>query len=136
MQLQLIDDLPFVTVTAAYQGQKAQIAHVLVDTGSAGTILAADSVGPIGIRPVLDDIPRFISGVGGAEVVYNRVVDYLKVGECHLPNFAIEVGGMDYGFDIFGILGMDFLTQSGAVINLKSKTIEFGPGRAKTTQAP
>ena len=45
---------------------------------------------------------------------------------CHrLSNFRIEVGGMDYGFEINGILGMDFLTQVGAIINLREQQIEF-----------
>jgi hypothetical protein len=32
---------------------------------------------------------------------------------------------MDYGFRINGILGMDFLTQAGAIINLQEMKIEF-----------
>lgn len=32
---------------------------------------------------------------------------------------------MDYGFEINGILGMDFLINAGAIINLRSMTIEF-----------
>jgi len=39
------------------------------------------------------------------------------VGEHQLPKFEIEVGGMDYGFDIQGILGMDFLRQTRAVLS-------------------
>lgn len=35
-----------------------------------------------------------------------------------LDNFKIEVGVMDYGFEINGILGMDFMKVVGAVINL------------------
>ena len=33
---------------------------------------------------------------------------------------------MDYGFEINGILGMDFLTSIGAVINLRELNISFG----------
>ena len=32
---------------------------------------------------------------------------------------------MHYGFEINGILGMDFLTQAGAIINLRELQIEF-----------
>ncbi len=42
----------------------------------------------------------------------------------NLP-FVIEIGGMDYGFDIQGILGMDFLTTAGAKIDLEKMEIEF-----------
>lgn len=53
MQLRLIDDLPFITVTAAYQNTSVDIPNVLVDTGSATTILAVDRVDAIQIVPEL-----------------------------------------------------------------------------------
>ena len=52
MQLVLRDNLPFVTVTLAYQGAQVTIANVLVDTGSARTIFAADVVANIHITPI------------------------------------------------------------------------------------
>ncbi len=66
-----------------------------------------------------------IGGIGGTEFVYSRQVDYLQVDNRKLFDFDIEVGGMDYGFEINGILGMDFLTQTGAIINLRELQIEF-----------
>lgn len=33
---------------------------------------------------------------------------------------------MDYGFEIGGILGMDFLRTAGAIIDLDALTIDFG----------
>jgi len=33
---------------------------------------------------------------------------------------------MDYGFDIAGIIGMDFLIQTAAIIDLKNLTIKQG----------
>jgi hypothetical protein len=32
---------------------------------------------------------------------------------------------MDYGFEIGGIVGMDFLSEAGAVLDLGSLTLEF-----------
>ena len=46
--------------------------------------------------------------------------------EASVSSFEVEIGGMDYGFEIQGILGMDFLRQTGAVISLKDMTVEFG----------
>lgn len=57
--------------------------------------------------------------------VFTRRVDSLQAGECSLPDFEIEVGGMDYGFEINGIPGMDFLLQAGAIINLRDMKIGF-----------
>lgn len=123
--LLLKDDLPFTTVTIAYQGAVLDIEHVLVDTGSATTILAADTVIAVQILPAPEDILHTIRGVGGTETVFTRRIDYLQVGEHKLSDFEIEVGGMDYGFEINGILGMDFLTRTSAIINLREMRITF-----------
>lgn len=125
MPLQLVDSLPYVTVRVGYAGRVVEIASVLVDTGSASTVLAADAVVLLGLVPRPDDELRTIRGVGGIETVFTRAVDHLEVGGQHLDGFEVEVAGMDYGFAISGILGMDFLIRSGAVVNLRTMTIEF-----------
>ncbi|MDI6769053.1 MAG: retropepsin-like aspartic protease [Anaerolineales bacterium] len=102
-----------------------EISQVLVDTGSASTVLAADIVFGIKIVPSPEDVLYSISGVGGSEAVFSRKVDYLQAGERKVSDFEVEIGGMDYGFEINGILGMDFLRQVGAIINLREMKIDF-----------
>jgi hypothetical protein len=53
-----------------------------------------------------------------------RRVDRLAVGDRGLDNFDVEIGEMDYGFEIGGILGMDFRAAR-AIVDLGSLTIEF-----------
>ena len=125
MKLTLQDELPFTTVKASYQGKVIEIPNTLIDTGSATTILSADVLSTLNIFPSPEDPLYTIRGVGGTEVVFVRKIDYLQLGECRLSSFEIEVGGMDYGFEINGILGMDFLKQAGAIINLKEMQIQF-----------
>jgi predicted aspartyl protease len=125
MHLQVKGDLPFITLIVAYQGSTVEISNVLVDTGSATSILSADQVSKIHLIPAPEDILYTIRGVGGSEVVFSRQVDYLQVGEQQVANFQIEVGGMDDGFDIDGILGMDFFTRAGAVIDLNKFELTF-----------
>jgi len=125
MRLLVRDNLPFTSVTVAYRGRFITLPEVLIDTGSARTILSADAVANIEIYPVPDDILYTIHGVGGSEVVFSRQVDYLQVGDRRLENFEIEVGGMDYGFEIRGILGMDFLHQAGVILDLADMSMQF-----------
>jgi len=125
MQLTLKDDLPFTTIRIAYRDMEIDISNILVDTGSASTILAADSVAQVGIIPEPEDILYTIRGVGGSEVVFTRQIDYVQVNQQRLTQFEVEIGGMDYGFDIKGILGMDFLRQAGVIINLRDLRLEF-----------
>jgi hypothetical protein len=125
MRLRLQDNLPFITVTLIYGSKQVEIPNVLIDTGSGGTIFAADEVAKIGIVPQSDDSLRHVHGVGGSEVVFMRQVEAIQLGEYTYTNFETEVGGMDYGFDIFGIWGMDFLLATGAQIDLAQLAIEF-----------
>ena len=125
MRLLLKDNLPFVSVFVSYQGRTIEIPDVLIDTGSGTTILAADIVESIQILPSPEDTLYTIRGVGGNEVVFACLVDKLGVGESKIDNFEVEIGGMDYGLAINGILGMDYLTQSKAIINLCDLEIQF-----------
>jgi len=102
-----------------------EIPQVLIDTGSGSTVLAADVVSAIQIIPSAEDVLYSIRGVGGSEAVFSRKVDYLQVGVCMVSDFEVEIGGMDYGFEINGILGTDFLLRVGAIINLRAMKIEF-----------
>ncbi|KPA16184.1 hypothetical protein MHK_003605 [Candidatus Magnetomorum sp. HK-1] len=118
MKLEILYNLPFISIEVSYKGASINISNILIDTGSASTILAADSVKEIGIQPDDNDIPYSIRGVGGSEIVYRRCIDYIKADALSIENFDVEIGGMDYGFDINGIVGMDFLVQSNAIIDL------------------
>jgi hypothetical protein len=64
MPLTLRDNLPFTTVTVAYQGIPMDVPFVPVDTGSAATLPAADIVAAIGIVPLPQDPLHTIRGVG------------------------------------------------------------------------
>jgi predicted aspartyl protease len=125
MQLTLKYSLPFVSATLVYRRAEVEVSHVLVDTGSARTMLAADLVAQVGLIPEPEDTLLTVRGVGGAEVVFTRMVDRLQVGRQAVERFEIEIGGMDYSFEINGILGMDFLTRTGAIINLHKLQLEF-----------
>ncbi len=120
MKLCLQDGLPCVTLSLSYRGQSLQLENVLVDTGSAGTVLSTDKVLPIGVWYEMDDVVHRIRGVGGAEFVFSKQVDRLAIEDLEVRDFMIEVGAMDYGLQLDGILGTDFLLQVGAVIDLSN----------------
>ncbi len=124
VRLTLKDNLPFIKMIVTYGGKEIKIPSVLVDTGSATTIFAADMVAQIGITPDPDDILHTLRGIGGTEVVFTRQVDRLRIGQYGIDHFEIEVGGMDYGFEMNGILGTDFLVQIGAIINLHQLNLQ------------
>ncbi len=125
-RIKLRAELPFVTVRVSHGGRSIDIPDVLVDTGSASTVLSADVVAGIGIVPEPTDRLRTLRGVGGREQVFVRSVDRFEIDGRGLDHFEVEVGGMDYGFSIQGILGMDFLKAMNAVVDLRVLTLDCG----------
>jgi len=115
----LVDNLPFIQISISHQGKTKIIDNVLIDTGSGSTILKVDLLEDIGIMPEDEDIIATISGVGGSEFVFIKVIDCIQVGDLKVTDFKIDLGIMDYGFDINGIIGMDFLTRIFSHIDLE-----------------
>lgn len=123
MKIQLENGLPYVTIALTYRGQQIMLEKVLLDTGSAGTVFSADKVLVVGLKLDAADFVHRIRGIGGTEFVFTKRVDRLSMGELQVSDFEIEVGAMEYGFEIDGIVGMDFLLQTGAVIDLTQMEI-------------
>lgn len=119
VKLQLKYGLPFCSVKLIYKGNEIILDDVLLDTGSGGTVFKMDKAEEIGITIEDEDTIETISGIGGSEFVYKKYVDSISMGDLILRNFRVEIGVMDYGFDINGIVGMDFLKSVGAIIDLE-----------------
>lgn len=126
MKIRIKDGLPFVRMLLVYHGQALALENVLVDTGSAGTAFSTDRLLMIGLWYEMDDIAHRIRGVGGSEFVFTKRIDQLALDDAQVNDFEIEVGAIGHGFDIDGIVGMDFLTQVGAIIDLDRLEIHRG----------
>lgn len=118
MKIYLREGLPFISVTLVYHGKKLVLKKVLIDTGSVGSVFSSDKVASIGVVAEPYDPIRQIRGVGGFEFVFVRQIDSLVMGDLEVKDFEVEIGVMDYGFEIEGIIGMDFLTREGIIIDL------------------
>lgn len=126
--------LPFCDLKIGYKDKTLEIKDVLIDTGSGGTILKMDLVEEIGITIDINDTIETISGVGGKEFVYIKKIDFLEIGNLVVNDFEVEIGVMDYGFNINGIVGMDFLNKVGAIINLYDMSISGGENGEKCSE--
>lgn len=125
MKLRLAQGLVYVEMDVTFRGRSLHLSDVILDTGSAGTIFAADRLLEIGVAPEPADAIRRIRGVGGTEYVFTKSLDRLAVGEMEIDRFEIEIGAMDYGFPADGILGLDYLLKAGALIDLRRLELRF-----------
>jgi hypothetical protein len=66
----------------------------------------------------VDDILGTISGVGGSEFVFFKTLDAIEISGFRLENFQVDIGTMNYGIEIDGIIGMDFLIKAKGIIDL------------------
>jgi predicted aspartyl protease len=121
--LRLEDELLLATVEVAHQGRKLTLSRVLIDTGSGSTAFATDAMETIGVQPEEEDIVRRIRGVGGYETIVSKQIERLSIGAITQRDVEIEVTAMGYGFGLEGIIGMDFLMQVGAIIDLAKMEI-------------
>jgi len=126
MKLLSAHGLLFTEVRIHHDGSTLVVKNVLIDTGSSAILFRTDDLAKIGVK--LENTDRIVSmmGIGGIEVVIQKQVDSLEVGELSLSPFRIQLGTVDYGFGINGILGVDFLLKVGAVLDLKTLELRQG----------
>src|SRR5690349_12040667 len=106
MLLTLRDELLFVTATLTHRARVIEVADMLVDTGSVSTVINADVAADAGVRLERTDGLKMLRGVGGREYVFVRRIDRLAIGSHGVDHFDVEIGELDYGLEIGGILGM------------------------------
>ena len=95
----------------------------MVDTGSAATLFASDYVRKFGIDSEPEDRIRKIVGVGGNEYVIEKRIDVLIIDGVSIEDSIIQIGDMDYGFGINGIIGGDLLIRTKMIIDYERCTI-------------
>ena len=117
MKVRLEDRLPFATVTLGQGASAVTLDRVLLDTGSAATLFSVDEVTRLGIVPEPADQIRRVVGVGGSEFVITKRLERLVLGDFEIRDLPIQVGAMQYGFPIQGLLGIDFFVRAGMVID-------------------
>jgi hypothetical protein len=125
MELKISYGLPFIDILVKHKGKEISISHILIDTGSAKSILSADILGTIGVYPSPKDRLRKVKGIGGNEIVFEKCIEFVIVDKCSIKNCTVQVGAMNYGFEINGILGIDYLTTSKAIIDIDKNILSF-----------
>lgn len=123
MKIRIEGGLLYVSAELVYQSRKLILSEVILDTGSATTLFSADEVFKLGLVPGPDDPIQRVRGVGGSEFVLSKRLDTLSLGDLAVNSFPIQIGAMDYGFPIQGLIGLNFLVQAGAVIDLANLEI-------------
>lgn len=121
MKLYFDYGLPFVEIELFNKDKNIKLSKVLIDTGSASTIISTESAISLGLSPQPDDELNLVRGVGGVESVYEKHVEKIMLDTAILSNLKIDIGAMQYGFEIDAIIGMDVLEEAKVIINFYEK---------------
>lgn len=123
MRFDLVYGIPFVEISLTNERKKINLSNVLLDTGSASTVIPAEIAVELGLDSLPNDRVLKIHGIGGTEFVYEKRIDKIALGTLAVMNIEIHVGSLEYGFGINGILGMDFMVKAGIIIDIKNNRI-------------
>lgn len=120
INLKFKNSLLFCELDININGQLLHLNNVLIDTGSATTLINSDYVS-------LDGSEEFINiyGVGGYEAVLNKHFNTIIINDISINDTIISVGELDYGIDIDMLLGLDLLQKLNANLNIKDMTLSF-----------
>jgi predicted aspartyl protease len=125
MKLNKIYSLPFAEAVFVHQGKEKFLSRVLIDTGAAATLLSVEAAIELGLGPQMSDTLRSMRGVGGVEFVYEKKIDMISLDDVQLTECIIQVGAMDYGFEMDAIIGMDILTSGKFILNLGNLELSY-----------
>ncbi|BBH23034.1 hypothetical protein Back11_43790 [Paenibacillus baekrokdamisoli] len=57
------------------------------------------------------------------EYVYTKYLEAIRFNGQSIDQFQVEIGSMDYGLEIDGIIGFDFMKAAGLVIDTKEMVV-------------
>ncbi len=126
MNLEYINGLIFASISISYKERTKVIKNVVIDTGASESIISPDIVDDIGIYAEAED--RIISyyGVGGSlHNAFVKQIEEIKIGDYKLRDIKMDFGLIDTKGKINGLIGLDILIESGAIIDLKNLTIQL-----------
>jgi hypothetical protein len=124
--ISIADGLPFVSVTIYANGSSMVLDNVLLDTASAACAFPTDALEEIGVKLEPGDTIQEMVGIGGSEYVVEKRITGIAVGDLVSGEIIVQLGKLGYIASVNGILGLDFLLQTGAVIDLKTLDIRKG----------
>jgi hypothetical protein len=125
-RIHIADYLPFVSVVVHANGMKLPLQRVLLDTGAARTTFRTRDLEKLGITTGGEDKIRYMTGIGGREGVVEKEIGAVEIDDLILTPFTIYLAALKYDIPMNGILGLDFLLQTGAVIDLNALEIRKG----------
>jgi hypothetical protein len=125
MELKYHNGLLFTTLEIINKNNVKVIENVVLDTGAVETIISPDAVEDIGIIAELDDMVGSFYGIGGSiHNYYTKKIDEVIIETVKLQQVKLNFGVIDVKGEINGLLGLDILLKTNAIIDLKQLSLK------------
>jgi aspartyl protease family protein len=113
----------FLTRAAVGGKDGVRVVKLLIDTGSSYTILPFEILEAIGSSPILARERVRLATASGYIIAPAVRVEWFNCLGYRVDAFRVVSRTLPFGTFIDGLLGMDFLTKIGAIINTTTKSI-------------
>ena len=123
MKLIYKEGLLFTTIKINYNGKTAEIGNIVIDTGASYCIIEPSVIEDLGITFTKDDEVETFYGVNSLFNYVKRTVDSIVIDNITINKVNVYIGSVTENID--GLLGLDALINSGAIIDLKNMEIRF-----------
>lgn len=126
MKIDYRDGLLFTSIVINYMGTEKLINNVIIDTGAAHSLISSDLVENMGI--VYENGDRIVSmfGIGGEEFAFRKTIDKVTLGPAIIESHSLDFGFLDTDCGINGLIGLDLLMKSKAIIDLNRLKVYIG----------
>lgn len=119
----LEDGLPFITLTLHFKGEKLELDKVLVDSGSSTCVFDTLDMFTLGLSFDGTEEIRKMSGIGGDEYVLEKSIDAIEIDGVQSLQWTIQMGDIQYGYGIRGVVGSDLLSYFAALLDYQTQTL-------------
>jgi len=125
MELKYHNGLLFISLEIKYKNNMKIIDNIVLDTGAVETIISPDAVEDIGIIAESDDMVGSFYGIGGSiHNYYTKKIDEVSIEAVKLQQVKLNFGVIDLKGEINGLLGLDILLKTNAIIDFKQLSLK------------
>lgn len=119
-KIKLEHGLLYTSVKVFYKGRVKNINKVVIDTGASHSIISTDAVEELGLD--IEDTDEIIVsvGIGGKQFSIIKQVDGVEFNGFRIDNCKIDIGEINFGGAINGLLGLDLLMKAEVILDLKN----------------
>ncbi len=125
MQISSDGQLLTTSLIITFRGRILKVNDIIIDTGSAHTVISPDILEEIGVVYEYGDNIYEAYGIGGSVPFYTKIMDEIQIDTFIVKDIEVDVGILPK--DHIGLLGLDILLTYNFIIDMNK--LELSPSK-------